>query len=308
MHPKTFQEYQLAKASGEKDLCNILVKAKHFNAPAAMVKVALSLSDDLAGRKGFAFPVDARLPARAICLTCETQILAQGTFYIAKGIDAPDGDDWVVVNWFSNGAWTKAGSFKPGSLWCRPNPDADGALRLLWDIAFILSLMNTPRLVIHEQKQAPRQQRRLMERTFGHAVAAYTEVRWTIGKPKTARTGTGTTTRGLPLHWNRAHWQKANEGEPKAEWRSSGPHGAGWYRWVSDYYAGHPDFGIKLQMHAPRMLGDKTRPGGLVPHGAMSAERLAVMDEQKRVALEQWEASRHRTPHLVPDTPAKTIC
>jgi hypothetical protein len=286
MHPKTFDEYLQFKARGDTYVCESIVRAKHFSAPPAMVAVAESLSrtnalDTAAGQ--FVFPADARLPADEVCLTANFNECGLGaTFFLARD---DDGSEGVVVAALLNGRVLRLGSFYAGQLKMRLNREIDDAARIISEVAFILSLMNTPRLVVHEHKTLPRQQRRSMERTIGQPALGYTEVRWTIGKSIKARQSDGSPMRGMPLHWNRAHWRKANEGEPKAEWRSSGPHGAGWYCWASDYYAGHPDFGVKLQMHAPQMLGEERRPGAVAPHAALSPARLAVMNEQKRAAL-----------------------
>ena len=289
MHPKTFEIYQQIKARDPKSQAlQFLNGAHHFDVPYSVCKVAAEMAQYYGKGENLndlCSPSDARPPARDVALSLNARNEHLGTYLVGLRDDASSIIDVAILS--SEGAvdlgWYEPGTVKGGLSAKHKSPVDLGVAMLL--VCFILSLINTPRLVIHEHKTLPRQQRRSMERTIGQPALGYTEVRWTIGKSIKARQSDGSPMRGMPLHWNRAHWRKANEGEPKAEWRSSGPHGAGWYCWASDYYAGHPDFGVKLQMHAPRMLGEERRPGAVAPHAALSPDRLAVMNEQKRAAL-----------------------
>jgi hypothetical protein len=87
---------------------------------------------------------------------------------------------------------------------------------------------------------------------------AFSTVRWKIGK-RTQAIGNCLTEEGHPkaLHWCRAHWRRAEEGQPKAEWVNIPRKGGwGWYCWAADCWKGHPDFGIKLQRHEPYIEGE----------------------------------------------------
>lgn len=172
---------------------------------------------------------------------------------------------------------------------------------MAWRLAFILSLINTPRKVQIGPATGmdwTRQHRRAVERVTGSAAMAFSVVSWELGR-KCAAIGNEITTEGHPkaLHWCRAHWREARKGQPKAEWINVPAKGGwGWYCWVADCWKGHPDYGVKLQRHQPRMPGDKPGQALVTAQATPDKTRWEAMSAAHRAAM--VEAGFAPTPSL----------
>ncbi|MFC3569189.1 hypothetical protein, partial [Paracoccus simplex] len=204
-------------------------------------------------------------------------------------------DEGVSVFQFINGTPCFIGGFTPGGTKCWVPIEATQdcsvlSAQLTARLSFIVSLINEPRAVDRTPASGmdwTRQHRRAVERVTGKAAQAYTVVGWEIGRPVAAKVGQITTDgHKKALHWCRAHWAKAAEGEPKAEWVNIPRKGGwGWYRWVKDCWKGHPDYGIKLQRHEPHMPGDPKSLHVGVGSEVVDQMRLAAMSAMQRHSL-----------------------
>ena len=153
----------------------------------------------------------------------------------------------------------------------------------------IISLINEPRIVEATPASGldwSRQHRKAVERVTGKAAMAFSVVSWKIGKHAKA-IGSRLSEEGHPkaLHWCRAHWRRAEEGQPKAEWVNIPRKGGwGWYCWAADCWKGHPDFGIKLQRHEPHFEGEP-RSRYIAGDRVLDSTRFAAMGAAQRAAL-----------------------
>lgn len=115
--------------------------------------------------------------------------------------------------------------------------------------AFMISVLSHDRFV--KKSDTPsRQQRRSVERSAGFAPAGWYRVTWNIGDDVKAKVATSDPDNARPLHFCRAHWRHAAEGQPKAIQRNDAQ---GWWCWVRECWKGHPAFGVKLHHYTPKM-------------------------------------------------------
>jgi hypothetical protein len=125
-----------------------------------------------------------------------------------------------------------------------------------------------------------------MERTTNAAVGSYVVVGWEIGKTVAVRQSISTSGHRNALHWRRAHWSIAKEGEPKAEFVNDPTQNMfGWYRWVRECWAGNPDFGVKLHRYEPRVSGEKVRTGSSFPTVLPTGEKRAFINAVTRASI-----------------------
>ena len=126
--------------------------------------------------------------------------------------------------------------------------------------AAILSTINAPRIT-KRVAVGTRQSRRAALRRVGAAGDQWHRIEWDLSKPKVVkgeREGAGW---HMPLHYTRGYWRKGEEGRGRAVERAPGL----WATWVDGYWSGHPAYGIKRAVYAPR-IGEK---------GARSDEQAA---------------------------------
>ncbi|MEM8822066.1 MAG: hypothetical protein AAGF30_00500 [Pseudomonadota bacterium] len=123
--------------------------------------------------------------------------------------------------------------------------------------AYIVALINEPR-VISQSAAGTRQQRRAAHRGMGFAVDAWTRVSWDISKSAVAKTARDPGFHNMPMHWRRGHFRRA---EPHFKGAMQRPDAiraedrALWWQWIEGQWVGHPAFGVKKSVHAPRLTG-----------------------------------------------------
>lgn len=118
-------------------------------------------------------------------------------------------------------------------------------------VAATLALINAPRIT-KRVVAGTRQSRRAAARKIGATSEQWHRVEWDLTKPKVERgerLGKGW---HMPLHYTRGHWRRCEEGRGKAVLLP----GKGWHTWVDGYWSGHPSYGIKRAVYAPR-IGEK---------------------------------------------------
>lgn len=123
--------------------------------------------------------------------------------------------------------------------------------------AFVLSIINQPALV-RTERLLTRQQRRAQARGGAKAADAWHRVTWDIGKETTAKISRDPDFHNVPLHWRRGHWRRAQKHYSGAVQRTDAlrpEDRLGWWQWINGTWVGHPAFGIKRSVHAPRLSG-----------------------------------------------------
>ena len=118
-------------------------------------------------------------------------------------------------------------------------------------VAAALATINAPRIT-KRVVAGTRQSRRAAARKIGATPEQWHRVEWDLTKPKVERgerLGKGW---HMPLHYTRGHWRRCEEGRGKAVLLP----GKGWHTWVDGYWSGHPSYGIKRAVYAPR-IGEK---------------------------------------------------
>lgn len=125
----------------------------------------------------------------------------------------------------------------------------DEAIQNALQFAFLFQIINQERFV-KKTAAAPRQQRRSIERKLGFAVNGWHSVTWNVGSEVKAKVAETDSENARPLHFARAHWRRAQEGQPKAQRRNDAP---GWWCWVKESWRGHPAFGVKLHHYTPKI-------------------------------------------------------
>lgn len=292
MHPALFDEYVRIKMKDARSphLATIerapkFIISRHVHTFAAQVANHEALFKQEGDQA--VFPGSSRLPAPLICLTVHGPKRTSSLLLFEKE------DLSVDAFLISNGLVHGVGRWTPGSPKALIAHDAmDAGLsdisvaQWLWRTAFIISLINHPRKVARHEVLPSRQLRRQMERQHGITVAAYTEVCWEIGKAARAKAGGGDPKYRMPLHWCRAHYRDVGREYRDAVYMPERG-GSGWYRWIRDSWKGHPDYGVKLQSHIPRVAGERRASPGISATTNLSAERLAAMDSAKAAALVQ---------------------
>lgn len=287
MHPETLRQYELVKrSSGPQEVLDQLGGAHHFHASSEICAVAQAiLRAEVASapvENPICFPAMGRPPAERMVLTMAEPPHMPVLCLRQRGQE-------VVVTSVYAGRWYVVGSFFPGTSNFREGSDGKQNYKLHFQIAMILSLINEPRIV--EALPASgldysRQHRKAIERVTGKAAMAFSVVSWKIGKCAQA-IGNRPSEDGHPkaLHWCRAHWRRAEEGQPKAEWVNIPRKGGwGWYCWAADCWKGHPNFGIKLQRHEPHLDGEP-RSRFVEGEQVLDATRFAAMGAAQRSAL-----------------------
>ncbi|WP_294932383.1 hypothetical protein [uncultured Paracoccus sp.] len=124
-------------------------------------------------------------------------------------------------------------------------------------VAFILSLISEPR-ILRRSPAGSRQQRRAIQRGFGFAVDAWTRVTWDLSKETVAKVSHDPTFHKMPLHWRRGHFRRAAPHFKGAIQRPDALREEDrglWWQWIEGQWVGHPAFGLKRSVHAPRLSG-----------------------------------------------------
>jgi hypothetical protein len=296
MHPETLRIYEAARKRGENPksyFMPVLTGPHHFHVTPSVCRAASAIAvhksveeDDGA----FRAPVTARLPANSMVLTMAEHPGEPPLVWVLG--KAEDAEDEVVISLASSESITQVCSYIPGEIGGRQNPNAykDFVWYVHRRIAMIVSLINTPRKVDITTPSGldwTRQHRKAVERVTGSAAMAFSIVSWELGR-RCKAVGNEISTEGHPkaLHWCRAHWREAAKGQPKAEWVYVPALGGwGWRTWVTDCWKGHPDYGVKLQRHQPRMPGEKPETSKASGQAVLDKTRWEAMSAAHRAAM-----------------------
>ncbi|MFC4668154.1 hypothetical protein ACFO5X_06270 [Seohaeicola nanhaiensis] len=296
MHPAAFEEYLAHKARfpGSAWIGFFHRSAQTILVSKEIVAAAEQLALSVAGKgmpdgSDWYFPVLATPPAEEVILVTEFATGSLGVWPIR--ITQKNG---VEVNHFKRGCRSFIGCFRAGESFSSvkvADTSDDKTIRLgqtVWKMAFILSLLNEPRLIRKGSQQGSGSVRRRFERAMNRPSAGWTRVSWRPGSVAESAHGGDATGDRMPLHWCRGHWRRIkNQTKPheNAVWLQQQGSGSWyWYERVSDCWKGHPDFGVKLHHLEPLLNGEKPIVGRELPSAA-SAARKAMTDAACRSAL-----------------------
>lgn len=302
MDNTTLQQFQMADRPTQERLTKahcFRVSKSLLQAATAMAAKAINGAEE--DGSTIHLPSSARLPGNSIAISCEGD--TAGVTLLEVSADVSKGINVSVV---TEGVVLPCATFTPGSNsiflhmgrhgnYIRENlsdNEIETLKVMLLRYAMVVSLINEPRRVVVSTASGidwTRQHRRRVERITGKAAMAYSVVSWQVGAGVKAKGNPGgDSDLKVALHWCRGHWRKADPEWENAEWVAP-TQGApcGWYIWVKDCWKGHPDHGIKLQDHKPRMKGEKVRRGSHAPSSVPNATRLAAMSAQQRAMLVQ---------------------
>jgi hypothetical protein len=229
----------------------------------AMEEIAKDITTKRDGLGNGVIPQDAQLPAPYTVICFED--LKDNMIVCNRAKEEPD--KIRVSNFSGYMPPLLLGGFTPGSAEAHVNtetnrvaekidPDAetlssDVRANLIVFAAACLTLINTPRLI----KLLPagtRQARRAMGRKTGSDVAQWHRIEWDLTKPQMRageKMGSGW---HMPLHYTRGHWRQNDKAKNNAYVRADGKT----YQWIEGYWSGHPAYGIKRAVYAPR-IGEK---------------------------------------------------
>lgn len=237
----------------------VLEDGQYFEVSEPVVEAAEYIAKDIRERRDEnghgTIPEDARLPAKYTILWFEE---LKDNLLVCHETNGEGGHIRVVV--FS--AYMDPlvlGEYAPGSPEAAINEGSfdneehaeinKGArAETLVMAAAILSTINAPRIT-KRVAAGTRQGRRAAMRRVGANTSQWHRIEWDLTKPKIEkgeRDGVGW---HMPLHYTRGHWRKGGEGRGKAVERAPGV----WATWVDGYWSGHPAYGIKKAVYAPRI-------------------------------------------------------
>jgi hypothetical protein len=300
MHPKTLFAYERMSENGVSSaIRDVLVGPRHFHVGAVVFRVA---TDAMSGEIGAAgpggklvFPCGARLPGPDMVLTFEHPKGHSGPIFLSKKDEAIE-----VYSYQDSADMDYIGAFVPGTDLLRTDSEGRNNWGLMFLVAMMLSLINEPRIVDTSPATGldwSRQHRKAVERVTGKVALAFSTVRWKVGSKTRAKAAAAYGDwYGVALHWCRAHWRHAKEGQPKAEWVNIPRKGGwGWYCWAPDCWKGHPDFGVKLQRHEPHLGEPRSRfVGG---EKVLDSTRFAAMGAAHRAAMVEAGFAPSRSLH-----------
>lgn len=152
------------------------------------------------------------------------------------------------------GAFAVDGRIKIGAD-LRAEWDREGAAFVIAVCAFVLSLINQPSM-LRKEPLVSRQQRRAAERAGKKSASDWHRVTWNIGAEVTARVSADPSFRKVPLHWRRGHFRRAEAHYAGAMRRPDALREEErdlWWQWIDGQWVGHPCFGVKRSIHAPRL-------------------------------------------------------
>ncbi len=297
MHPDVLREYEAAKSRtpsewvaanqiGRYSAAQAIIKGKHFfinDDVAAFAINAAKHSALLSPDEAWAAPEESFVPSDSGVI-----LAIPGGEYGATILHCKQDGDAVMVFFVGDGMLHPFGCYRPGGVGTAAahvarevSSEEDIGLGCA-KVAVLLALVNSPRKVLSfEDVKMPRQQRRALERKHVIAPAAYTRVSWEVGEAVKAKIAIEDRANyGVPLHWRRAHLRQVDKATEGAMWINGA-----WRVKVRESWPGHPAFGVKLQVHEPRLPGSKAAKGAAPT--MVSADRLAVMDAQKAAAIRE---------------------
>lgn len=206
-------------------------------------------------------PNDAKRHGRAMIIAIQVSS-GFDVFGLDEVEGQPDGASESIVYMFENGP-IHIGNFVPGGHAFLENKfgqrlsleQGQDFSAVLASLAFMLSLINQPRL-LRRDPFLSRQQRRAAQRGGAKAVDAWHQVTWDISKETAAKVSADPSYHKVPLHWRRGHFRRAEAHYKGAIQRPDAlrPEERDlWWQWIEGQWVGHPAFGIKQSLHAPKL-------------------------------------------------------
>lgn len=155
------------------------------------------------------------------------------------------------------------GSFTPGGSICLAdelvrqlsNGELEKFYMIVSAMAFILSIINQPRM-LRRDPLVSRQQRRAAERSGISHSNCWHRVSWDISKETKDKVSQDPSYRKVALHWRRGHFRRAEPHYKEAIQRPDAirkDEREMWWQWIEGQWVGHPAFGIKKSIHAPKL-------------------------------------------------------
>lgn len=252
-----------------------IAAAQHFEISADVTNFAIGLADELISDPSFdpdepiKAPETARPPGNAVTISLEGY---HGLFVIT---DDANGEVWLhATNLEQLAVWRPGHSVRAVAT---SLAEAQRSSNAAVCVAFILSLINTPSLT-RLTPAGTRQQRRAAQRGMGFAPDAWTRVSWDISAETVARISRDPDFHKVPLHWRRGHYRRAlphYKGAVQLPDAILPEHRTGWWQWIEAQWVGHPAFGVKRSIHAPRLSQqtiDKAR--GRQINGALAHQQI----------------------------------
>lgn len=219
-----------------------------FHVSNDMRKAAMLLAKDVVGGGGWRFPAGSRPPASPTVLHVTYDHFAMP--YVLTS--APNGPISILMQ--RRGRMDIVAKYRPGSNHITRSftDDEEGNMLgiLACTLATICFLINTPRHV--ETVPAPRAQRRRLERAFSVTLRT---VRWRIGADRVQRAGGARDAEaGVPLHYRRGHYRRAEPWYERAEMLTRpGDSAARHYQWIEGMWVGSPEFGVVSHDYTPQL-------------------------------------------------------
>lgn len=302
MHPVAFERYLEIKAKNPSHwVLPTIEQSQHFFIGNGLHRLAWEIARHEASGSSKEFatvPATALLPAKSMILTVEDgpEVITLVLVRSPMSIDRVD-----VTMLPGDGIACALGAFWPGRADLQRTVIGDvyeqaGSKALdqekvslgLVGLGFILSLINHPAKISWLPQKLERQQRRRVERTTGQAADGWVTVGWEIGKAIARQGGNiGVTGHRKALHWRRGHfaWSPFQYKTPSSVWLESADYPAGWYLWKSDTWCGHPDYGVRLNAHQPKLSGEKTMVA--VSSNVIRAFEPTLLEQTKSLARQQ---------------------
>ena len=221
-----------------------------FEIDDSIVSFAKAIVADIVGDKETFKPretPDFKMPAnQALICTADGQYMVKeenGRFLFFVFVDKP-----VFF-----GAIQPSGEYLCAS-WL-PDDCTDVAASEIFITATILSILSQPRVIIKERADHCRK-RREFNRGGAFTVDAWTRVSWDLSKATKAKIAADPTFRKVPYHFRRGHPRRAEEHYKGAYQMPCALRDAdkeGWWQWIAPQFVGHPAFGFRRSVHAPKL-------------------------------------------------------
>jgi hypothetical protein len=248
------------------DLAGGLIIGQYFEISDSVYEAADQLTLDISSKSPLGFiPEGAQLPADPAFLWYRW--MGDGLFSVQPSSFEPAssfepvGISVILLSSFMPPL--AIGSFVPGTTNSKVNGfeteitkragiDHQMRVDMVMTVASTLATINAPRIT-KRVVAGTRQSRRAAARKIGASTEQWHRVEWDLTKPKVERgerLGKGW---HMPLHYTRGHWRRSEEGRGKAVLLP----GKGWHTWVDGFWSGHPSYGIKRAVYAPR-IGEKS--------------------------------------------------
>lgn len=242
-----------------------------WDMPGYLISVEISefaqqlVASELAGKESWGellIPCDAIRHSQCMIFGMQGETGEVEIYAIDERNDRPAGDpECIVLEWLGD-KMAHLGNFTPGGVAflderykTMPVQTQTEMAFIISAVAFILSIINQPNMT-KRQPLVGRQQRRAAQRGGAKAVNAWHKVTWDIGKETVAKVSRSPDFHKLPLHWRRGHFRRAEEHYKGAIRRPDAlipEERMLWWQWIEGQWVGHPAFGVKRSIHAPRL-------------------------------------------------------